>query len=488
MACSLPPADQDRAPRLHRAMQQSLVLRCQRIAGWFFMLALLLLQAWNSFSQQRFPPPDFETGHKLPFTTAPPARALLFEYLDVVVLAGCLITATWLIHCKRSRKGVVALSLFSLAYFGFWRKGCVCAIGSLQNVSLALGDSGYALPVGVLAFFVLPITVALFFGRSFCAAVCPHGALQDLVLLKPLKVPDWLEQGLSILPFIYLGAGVLFAATGSAFIICQYDPFVPVFRMSGRTLMVLSGVGLLILGVFVGRPYCRFLCPYGALLKVGATFSKWRVRVTPNHCTQCRLCEASCPLGALREPRTVETDPLSLQTDRRRLTRLVLALPILIAVGVFVGEKFSGAAAAVHPTVALARRWVVEQETKPKVGALSPEDLALERARQNPETLMSAARSLRGKLRVGSWIFGGWIGLVIGLKLISLAMHRPRTDFEPGAGECFGCARCFEFCPDELVRRVTPTSMAAVRQYAPVAGSTEIAEIGTWHDKPLQKF
>jgi O-antigen ligase len=42
--------------------------------------------------------------------------------------------------------------------------------------------------------------------------VCPHGALQDLVLLKPVKVPAWLEQALSVLPYIYLGAGVMFAA------------------------------------------------------------------------------------------------------------------------------------------------------------------------------------------------------------------------------------------------------------------------------------
>ena len=122
------------------------------------------------------------------------------------------------------------------------------------------------------------------------------------MLLKPVKVPPWLEQALSVLPYIYLGAGVLFAATGSAFIICQYDPFVPIFRMSGRTLMVLSGAALLLLGVFVGRPYCRFLCPYGALLKLGAIVAKWRVRVTPDYCTQCRLCEASCPFGAMREP------------------------------------------------------------------------------------------------------------------------------------------------------------------------------------------
>ena len=156
--------------------------------------------------------------------------------------------ASWLIYKRRSRKGLVALSIFSLLYFGFWRKGCVCAIGSVQNVALALCDRGYAVPLGVSAFFVLPLAFALFAGRSFCAAVCPHGALQDLVLLKPVKVPPWLEQALSVLPYIYLGAGVLFAATGSAFIICQYDPFVPIFRMSGRTLMVLSGRGAAVAG------------------------------------------------------------------------------------------------------------------------------------------------------------------------------------------------------------------------------------------------
>ena len=142
------------------------------------------------------------------------------------MLAASLGVATWLVLGKRSRRGWWRCPCSRWLYFGFYRKGCVCAIGSLQNVALALGDSGYAVPVGVLAFFVLPLAFALFAGRTFCSGVCPHGALQDLVLLKPVKVPAWLEQGLSILPFIYLGAGVLFAATGSAFIICQYDPFI----------------------------------------------------------------------------------------------------------------------------------------------------------------------------------------------------------------------------------------------------------------------
>src|SRR5215472_17797096 len=125
--------------------------------------ALLLVSLWATCAgaQQRFPPPDFEGGHRLPTTSTPAARALWFGYLDVAVLAAALGVATWLIYRKRSRKGLVWLSLFSVFYFGFWRKGCVCSIGSLQNVSLALFDPAYAVPIGVLAFFVLPLLFAL---------------------------------------------------------------------------------------------------------------------------------------------------------------------------------------------------------------------------------------------------------------------------------------------------------------------------------------
>jgi NosR/NirI family nitrous oxide reductase transcriptional regulator len=422
--------------------------------GWFgaFPPLLVFFSGILANAQQRFPPPDFESGHQIPATSMPPARAFLFQYLDVIVLASCLVFASWLVYRKRSRKGLIGLSLFSLVYFGFWRKGCMCSIGSLQNVSLALFDSGYAVPASVLGFFVLPLAVALFFGRTFCAGVCPHGALQDLVLLRPIKVPAWLEQGLSILPFIYLGAGVLFAATGSAFIICEYDPFVPVFRMSGRMLMVLSGVALLVLGTVVGRPYCRFLCPYGALLKLGAMVARWRVRVTPDYCTQCRLCEAACPFGAMREPQSVEADPVVLAKGRKHLAVLLVLLPFLIAGGGAVGAKFSATAARLHPTVALADRLVREKDAPSKAGVLSPDDLALERARQHPEELPDEAEIIRHKFAIGSLVFGAWIGAVVGLKLTSLALQRRRVDYEPERGDCFACARCFEFCPNELAR------------------------------------
>jgi polyferredoxin len=469
----LPQVDGNTLPR---TSQWQTVKRCSfgtlsSSLGWFL---ILLISAVCALAEQRFPPPDFENGHQLPVTATPGPRAFLFQYLDVTVLATCLGLASWLALKRRSRKGLAALSIFSLLYFGFWRKGCVCSIGSLQNVSLALADANYLIPLTVIGFFALPLFFALFSGRTFCAAVCPHGALQDLVLLKPTKLPLWLEQGLSILPFIYLGLGVLFAATGSAFIICQYDPFVPIFRMNGRTVMVLAGVGLLLLGTFIGRPFCRFICPYGALLKVGATLSKWRVRVTPNTCTQCRLCEASCPFGALREPENTATS--ALKEERRRFAFLLALLPLLVAAGGWLGWRFSVPASMLDPTVQLAEHLARAPESQFKPGPLSPDELALERARRAPDEILISARQIRRKFTFDSSIFGAWVGLVVGVKLISLSLRRQRTDYEPDPGECFACARCFEYCPNELVRRGLPSPLIAAAAIGANAGSGSLMQ------------
>jgi ferredoxin len=431
-----------------------------RLITLFVFSAAVIFACLASGAEPRFPPPDFsETQHQIPVTSAPAARAVWLAYLDVAVLAASLGLATWFIYKQRSRRGLFWLGLFSIAYFGFWRKGCVCSIGSPQNLALGLFDSSYAVPLTVTAFFALPLVVALFAGRSFCAGVCPHGALQDLVLVKPLKVPVWLEHGLGMLPFIFLGAGIWLATTGSIFLFCHYDPFVPLFRLGGRSAMVLTGAGLLLLGTVVGRPYCRFACPYGALLKLAAMVAKWRVRVTPDICTQCKLCEQSCPFGAMREPEAGTPPPIQLASERRRLAWLVALLPVLMLAGAWLGGQLAVPAARLNPHVALAEEYLLAKDAPPPLVATTPADLALNRARLEPQALVTKAAVIKRQVEIGGWIFGAWVGLVIGGMLISLSVRRARTDFEPDRGACFSCARCFESCPQELGRRgVLPAS------------------------------
>jgi NosR/NirI family nitrous oxide reductase transcriptional regulator len=436
-----------------------------QIAGGWVALAL---SAAVSFGEPRFPPPDFtETGHQLPQTTIPPARAEWLPYLDVGVLAACLGIAVWLIHRQRSRRGLAWLGIFSVGYFGFWRKGCVCAIGAPQNIMLGLCDANYAVPVTVLAFFFLPLLVTLFAGRAFCAGVCPHGALQDLLLIKPLKVPAWLEHALGLLPFLFLGFGLAFAATGTGFPICRYDPIVPIFRLNGSTLLIaLAGLTLL-LGLFVGRPYCRFLCPYGALLKLAALVSKWRVRVTPDLCTKCQLCANACPYGAMREPSAEPNAAKFLRPDRRRLGWLLVLLPAFIAGGGWVGSKLAVPMSRLNPTVELAERHLAQKKSPGFFGVMTPETLSLQRAEQDPDLVLRAAHDYRRRFAIAATLFGGWVGLVIGVKLLSLAVRTRRNDYEPDRGACLACARCFRACPQELVRLGEMPASASVQPTPP---------------------
>ncbi len=423
-----------------------------RCLTWLSRLALLTLSLGAAAGELRFLPPDFDSGYKMPLTEYPGARAQGLEYLDVIVLAGCLGLASWLVHRERSRRGIVALSMFSMVYFGFYREGCICAIGSVQNVALALFGSGYALPVGVAAFFAAPLLVALFFGRSFCAAVCPHGALQDLVLVKPLSLPRWLENGLGILPFIYLGAGITFAATGAAFVICRFDPFIPIFRLSGSTGMVLTGAAFLGVGMFIGRPYCRFLCPYGALLRIASALSRWKVRITPDTCTQCRLCTESCPFGVIREPDAGLSRPRDVATARRRVITVLVLLPLIVAAGAGVGWVFGGSAARMHPTVELAETYAQRLSPESIARLNNAQRLALTRAEKQAKVLLPRALDLRERFRTAGLWFGVWSGIVVGIKLVSLGMVRRRADYEPDRTGCYACARCFASCPQERIR------------------------------------
>jgi polyferredoxin len=275
--------------------------------------------AWSQSVQYERPvevAPQQETiggGYVTPGVQRPQPRNYWLEIADVFVLAGAMALAVWLVIRRRSRPLALALSAGSLAYFGFYREGCICPIGSIQNVAVALTDPGYSIPIVVTAVFFLPMVVAVFFGRAFCGGVCPLGAIQELVLLKPVQVPRRLDAALGLLKYVYLGLAILLAvqpAISRDFVICRFDPFVGFFRREGFAHMMAIGSGFLVLGTFVGRPYCRYLCPYGGLLAWCARLAPRGVTITPNRELDCGLCATACPYGAIDKNRAVGKDCL----------------------------------------------------------------------------------------------------------------------------------------------------------------------------------
>ena len=358
--------------------------------------ALLLLLLFCLFpvpgeAARRFPPPDFESGYTQPPLTFQEPRSGLFVYLDAAVLIGALLLAAWLLHRRRSRTGLFVLGIFALGYFGFYKEGCVCPIGAIQNVSLAAVDRAFPISIPVVLIFFAPLLIALFYGRVFCGAVCPLGAIQDLFIWRPVAVNRSLERALGLVRFLYLGLAVYFALAWQRFIICEYDPFVGLFRFSGPLWKILMGATFLLVGLVLARPYCRYLCPYGAILSLFSRWSGREVRIAPDECTNCTLCHSVCPFEAIHPPEEPARDAPVL---RGRLLLVVLLLVTLPALGGY----------------------------------------------------FALSRSLPGAF------LGLWFGLVLGLSTVSLLVRARRRTYQADPAECLSCGRCYEWCPYERER------------------------------------
>jgi ferredoxin-type protein NapH len=177
-----------------------------------------------------------------------------------------------------------------------------CPIGVLVNFStlrifplIALGILGLAGSIG---------------GRIWCGFVCPFGFLQDLLHKIPsrkLRLP----RAFGYLPWAML-VGLVFAVPffwpELKLSFCTYCPAGTLESAIPWAIMGVSSpwrlafavrvgvlVGIMVMAVFIGRGFCRTLCPLGAMLSLFNRFSLLRIR-PQNQCTECGMCKSECPV------------------------------------------------------------------------------------------------------------------------------------------------------------------------------------------------
>lgn len=155
------------------------------------------------------------------------------------------------------------------------------------------------------------VGLSVVFRRSFCSWICPVGTLSEWlwkagrsIFRRNWALPKWLDlplRGLKylLLAFFLWAIGGMTAASIGDFLQSPYGLIADVKMLNFFRYLSATGAGVIAVlaigSVFVKNFWCRYLCPYGALMGLASLFSPARIRRTPEACIDCAKCAKVCP-------------------------------------------------------------------------------------------------------------------------------------------------------------------------------------------------
>jgi len=226
-----------------------------------------------------------------------------------------------------------------------------------------------------LIIFLMALVTAVVLKRGFCSWVCPFGLLTEylnrlhkLIFRRNIKMTPWLDYPLRSLKYLllafFLWAIVLKmnAAALDYFIYSPYNMVADIKMLKFFTditpLALWVLVALVVLSILVRNFWCRYLCPYGALLGVLSFLSILKVHRNVKTCTNCQKCTRTCPVDIKVHKTTSvisdechaclkcvavcpEKDTLYISASRRYGILKPLAYAVMICI-LFVGASLIG--------------------------------------------------------------------------------------------------------------------------------------------------
>lgn len=195
------------------------------------------------------------------------------------------------------------LLLTAVGIFGVILGSDPSPMGTVKDAVVLLGTQRVIFPPRLIAFFVFILMVVLA-NKFICSWGCQLGTLQDVIfrlnrdtrdrrgLLRQYKAPFVISNTIRVLFFVAL---TVVAFVWSTDIVAHIDPF-KIFKPQVLGLAGIVFVGLiLVMSLFVYRPWCHFFCPFGLFGWLAEKASIFKIRVDYNKCIACEACSKACP-------------------------------------------------------------------------------------------------------------------------------------------------------------------------------------------------
>jgi len=187
----------------------------------------------------------------------------------------------------------------------------VCPFGGVVSIYQYASTGTFVKKVHESSFVLMIIVfaMALFFGPVFCGWICPFGSVQEWfgkIGKKVFKkrynkfIPYKFDKYLRFLRYGVLAWVLYMTIMTGKLIFADVDPYFALFNFWTGEVAI---AGLIILGIvmvlslFVERPFCKYACPYGAALGMFTMFRVFKIKRNTATCINCKACDKACPMN-----------------------------------------------------------------------------------------------------------------------------------------------------------------------------------------------